>query len=259
MSSTSASAVVASVSASGRISLKLRDPKTAEGEEHGDHERDVADPVGDEGLLRGDRVLGALEPEPDQQVAGEPHELPAEEEREQVLAQHQHEHGAEEEVEVGEEALVAGVAVHVAQRVDVDQQAHAGDDEQHHGGELVDQQAEGHRQRPHLDPGGHRPDVGRRLGEHLDEHGQREGEAHRRRGDGHPGRALPQGPGDGQHGQEAQEGHDGDQPGDADRARGRLDDLGCDRSAIGCQQARHVSTSTDGGRRHRASRGGRRG
>ena len=49
-----------------------------------------------------------------------------------VVAEHQHEHGEREQVEVREEPREPGVAVHVADRVEVDQRADTGD-EQHHG------------------------------------------------------------------------------------------------------------------------------
>ena len=78
----------------------------------------------------------ALEPERDEQVRAEPDALPAEEGDEEADAEHQHEHREDEQVEVGEEAAEALVAVHVPDRVEVDQRADAGDE-----------QDPGHRQR----------------------------------------------------------------------------------------------------------------
>ena len=111
--------------------------------DHEDAERhpDVADRVHDERLL-GRRDRGrALPPEADQQVRREADEAPAGEQEDEVAGQHEQQHREDEEVEVGEEPLLLGVAVHVADRVGVDQEADAGDDEQHHGRERVDEDA----------------------------------------------------------------------------------------------------------------------
>ena len=48
-----------------------------------------------------------------------------------------------EQAEIGEEAVVARIAVHVAYRVDMDQQAHARHDDEHDGGQLVDEEPYG--------------------------------------------------------------------------------------------------------------------
>ena len=90
--------------------------------------------VGDERLLAGARLVGVLEPEADQQVRREPDAFPADEQDEQRPAQHQQQHEEQEQVEVGEVARVARVVLHVADRVDVDQRADAGDDQRHHRG-----------------------------------------------------------------------------------------------------------------------------
>src|SRR5947208_1162169 len=61
-------------------------------------------------------------PEADQQVRHEPHRLPSEKKLEEVVAHHEHQHREREERYVGEEARVAGIVGHVADRVDVDHQ-----------------------------------------------------------------------------------------------------------------------------------------
>ena len=163
--------------------------------EDADEEAEVADPVGDEGLAPGVGLLLVGVPEADQQVAAEADALPPDEGEQQRVAEHQREHGRDEEVQVGEEAGVAGVVLvrHVGRRVDVDEGADAGDDQQHGAGEPVDQQPPGH--------GDDGPAVGA--------------------GDGDPGVAREAqvaagqdpGEGDGGDGQGAHHGADGDQGG----------------------------------------------
>src|SRR5690606_38330725 len=58
------------------------------------------------------------------------------------VCEDQYQHGRHEQVELGEEARVAVIAVHVADRVDVYQEADAGDDQCHHQAELINHEAE---------------------------------------------------------------------------------------------------------------------
>ena len=72
--------------------------------EDADGETKIADAVHDEGLDR--RRVGARPrvPEADQEIRGEAHALPAEEELEKVVRRHQHQHREGEERQKGEEA-----------------------------------------------------------------------------------------------------------------------------------------------------------
>ena len=112
----------------------------------------VADAVHHEGLEPGRGGAVALVPEPDEQVGAEPHPLPAHEEEREAAAEHQQQHEEGEEVQVREEADAVVVVGHVAQRVDVDERADAGDDQHHHARERVDEQAEGDAEAADLDP-----------------------------------------------------------------------------------------------------------
>ncbi len=105
-------------------------------------EADVADPVDDERLLGGQRRAALAVPEPDQQVAAQADQLPGHEHDQEVAGQDEQQHAEHEQVEVGEEAPVARVVGHVADRVDVDQQADRGDDDQEAGGQRVDDEAD---------------------------------------------------------------------------------------------------------------------
>ena len=57
------------------------------------------------------------------------------------MAENQHQHREHEEIEVCEEAVVALFMRHVAGGVNVDQEADAGDDKNHHAGQLVEHEA----------------------------------------------------------------------------------------------------------------------
>ena len=65
---------------------------------------------------------GFLYQKPISSVAAQADRLPADVQHQEVVAQDQQQHAEHEEVQVGEEAPQAAVAVHVADRVDVDQQ-----------------------------------------------------------------------------------------------------------------------------------------
>ena len=124
-----------------------------ENQRHRQDEAGVADAVDDEGFLAGVGGRAALVPEADQQVGAQPHPLPADEHQQVVVGQHQHQHGGHEQVEVGEEARVAGVAVHVADGIHVHQEADAAHHEQHDGAQRVDHQPHVHREGAGENPG----------------------------------------------------------------------------------------------------------
>ena len=81
-------------------------------------------------------------PERDQQVRRETDALPAEVEHHVVVAEHQQQHRRDEEVEVAEEPPAARVVRHVADRVQVDQGADAGDQQDEDRRQRVEQQPE---------------------------------------------------------------------------------------------------------------------
>ena len=103
---------------------------------HGDEQAHIAHSVHDEGLLRGNRIGGNVVPEANEQVRGQAHAFPADEEPRVGVRQNQDQHCGDEEVEVGEEATTISIVLHVRDRVDVDERPNEGD-----------QHDEGHRQR----------------------------------------------------------------------------------------------------------------
>ena len=128
----------------------------AEGPEHHDHaepEAEVADPVDDEGLLGGVTGRATLVVVADQQVRTETDCFPEEEDDHVVVGQHQHQHRKDEEREVGEEAVIPAIALHVADRIDVHQQADRCHDQQHDRSQLIGVQVDRHIERPGWNPG----------------------------------------------------------------------------------------------------------
>src|SRR6516164_8850888 len=78
----------------------------------------------------------------DQQVAAQPHAFPTHKEQSVVGCQDQEQHEKHEQIHVREEAEVALFMRHVAGGVDVDEEANAGDNEQHNHGQMIDLQIE---------------------------------------------------------------------------------------------------------------------
>ena len=106
--------------------------------EDAEREAEVPHPVHDERLHRRRVGRGLAVVEPDQQVGGEAHPLPAEEQLHEVVRRHQHQHREGEERQIGEEARPVAFAFaevvvmrHVAERIEVHERRDGGDDDQH--------------------------------------------------------------------------------------------------------------------------------
>jgi hypothetical protein len=97
-----------------KTSRNVERPEVDPDEHDPEAEAEVADPVDDERLLRREGRRGLLVPEADERVAAQADRLPADVEHEEVVAQDQQQHAEHEQVQVGEEAPEAPVAVHVA-------------------------------------------------------------------------------------------------------------------------------------------------
>ena len=109
-------------------------------------EAEVTHAVDQERLHVGEDRRRTLVPEADQQVGHQAHCFPAKEQLHEVVAHHQHQHGEGEQRDVGEEAVVARITLHVANGVDVHHQGHRGHHHHHHGGQAVDHEADFHLQ-----------------------------------------------------------------------------------------------------------------
>ena len=105
--------------------------------EHADHETEVADAVREEGFLRGVGGGVLFIPMPDEQIGAEADQLPEDECHDEIVGEDDAGHREHEECEAGEIARLCGIVLHVGQREQMHQQADAGDDDHHAGGELV--------------------------------------------------------------------------------------------------------------------------
>ena len=103
-------------------------------QEHGEQKTEIADAIEDERLLACIGGGFAQVVKADQQVRSKTHALPADEHQQEVFRQHQGQHEKHEEVEVGKIAPVSLFVGHVADGVDMDQKADAGDHQQHDQG-----------------------------------------------------------------------------------------------------------------------------
>src|ERR1700722_15998270 len=127
---------------SGRQSFKAERAEGGEHEENSDEKTEIADAVDYEGFFASGGRGAALEIKPDEQIGGETDALPTDKHEKEVAGEDQDGHEKEEQIEEAEEARVAWLAAHVAERVDVDEEADSGDDEKHDGGKLVEDECE---------------------------------------------------------------------------------------------------------------------
>ena len=112
--------------------LEIERTDLPEDDKHTDEETEVADPVDDESFFAGVRGRLLLEPETNQQVRTQPHTFPAHEHEQEAVRQYQGQHREREQVHVGEEAAETRFVSGVPDRVYVNQETHAADDEYHH-------------------------------------------------------------------------------------------------------------------------------
>jgi len=117
------------------------------------HEAEVTDAIGEEGLLRRLSRRGFLEPVTDEQVGTQAHQLPEHEHHDEVVRQHDAGHGEHEHAKATEEAALRFVLAHVAQRIHVHQQADEGDDEHHARALLIQDETDVCAQARHINEG----------------------------------------------------------------------------------------------------------
>jgi hypothetical protein len=105
-------------------------------------EAEVADAVDQEGLQVGEDRRRPGIPEADQQIGNQADGLPTEEQLHEVVAHHEHQHREGEQGDVAEEAVVAGIVLHVADGVDMHHQRNRGDHQHHGDRQLIDQETD---------------------------------------------------------------------------------------------------------------------
>ena len=154
----------------------VQHPQVEEDQKSREDHADVADGVHHEGLATGKHGRGSLEPEADQQVGAEADTRPTNDQPDEIPGQDEQQHRKHEEIHVGEESRVTRVFPHVADRVDMDHEADAGDYEDHQGGERVHIQVEGDVEITTLPPDEIRLIQGLRACQQLDQDGKRQDE-----------------------------------------------------------------------------------
>ena len=108
-----------------------------EDEHDGQRKTHVSYSVDHERLLRCCRSTRLVLPETDQQVTREPDAFPADVQQQVVVGEHQYQHRGDEQVQVAEELASIGVVRHVAERIDVDQRANDGDQQDEDNRQLI--------------------------------------------------------------------------------------------------------------------------
>src|SRR4030095_2084225 len=101
------------------------------------YKTEIADPVDDESLIARDRVGVIVVPKPDEEIGAETHPPPPDEEHKKIISHHQQEHKEDKQVHINEKTNHPFIVPHIAERIDMDQEADAGDDEQHHRGQGI--------------------------------------------------------------------------------------------------------------------------
>ena len=109
---------------------------------HADEESQIANAGNDEGFFRRRRCFRLVIPETDQQVGGEPDQLPTHEEQQQAIGDDDAQHGSGKQRQEAEEASEIFVVLHVADAVDKDEQADKRDHHQHDGRERIEHPAQ---------------------------------------------------------------------------------------------------------------------
>src|SRR5246127_4129947 len=130
------------------LAAELRNDK-----ENSQRKTKVADAVDDERFVSGNNVERLFIPKAYEQIRTQPHALPTDKERQQVVRHHQDQHEENKQIEVDEKARHPLIVGHIAEGIDVDEKADAGDDQQHHRAEVVDLKGKLYLERAGLDPG----------------------------------------------------------------------------------------------------------
>ncbi len=121
---------------------KVQRPEHLKQQKHPQHESKIADAIDDERFFPRVRSRFLQEIKSDEQIARKPHALPANEQQHVICGQYQDKHEEHEQVEVGKEAVVTAFMRHVSGRVNVNQPADSGHDQDHHDRQLVHLQVE---------------------------------------------------------------------------------------------------------------------
>ena len=132
---------------------ELAAPDVDEDEKNSQDKGGIADTVDDEGFFAGVSGRVPLEPEPDEKIGAEPDSFPSDKHENEVGGHDQDEHGECKEVQVSEIARVSLVVPHVADRINMDEEADSGDDKGHDRRQGVELEGEVGAEPADLNPG----------------------------------------------------------------------------------------------------------
>ncbi len=118
--------------------VKIERPEQHEHRENAKREAEIADAIDDKSLDRRCVGRGAVVPEANQQVRGEPHTFPAEKHLDEVVGGDQGQHEEGEKAQIGHKPRDRVVMGHVADGIDVDHRGDDGHDEDHHPRERIE-------------------------------------------------------------------------------------------------------------------------
>ena len=106
-------------------------------QEQAERKPKIADPVNEKRLFAGRDRRWLLEPEADQQITTEPDRFPEHVQQHKIAHADEHRHREHEQRDICEEPHVAGIAVHIARRVDGDQRGDERDHAEHDRSERI--------------------------------------------------------------------------------------------------------------------------
>ena len=111
--------------------MDVQRAELTEHQKHRQHEKRITDSIDHERLASRIGIRKVRVPKSDQQVRGDTHALPTDEQHRVRIAKHQNQHHPDEEIQVREEPREALVAVHVPGGKDVNQKSNTRDDQRH--------------------------------------------------------------------------------------------------------------------------------
>src|SRR6202167_1012941 len=131
---------------------KIHRTESPEEQQNSDGKSEVANSRGNKRLFPGvDRRL-FQEPESNKQVAAQPHAFPAHKHQNNIRRQHQRKHEKHKQIQVGEKSVVPLLVRHVSSGINVHEQTHKCDHQQHHDRQVVHLQRKVHLERPRRHP-----------------------------------------------------------------------------------------------------------
>ena len=105
-------------------------------------ETKISHPVDDERFLPGIDRGFSLEPEADEQVRTQSDAFPADKHQQVVISEDQRQHEEDEQIQVCEVTIEPLLVRHISSGINVDQEANAGDDQNHQAGQVVQHESE---------------------------------------------------------------------------------------------------------------------